>query len=189
MKHPDDVLDAANAASFPASDPPAQVSIATAGEPAETDEGIPQEVFRVVRAGEAGQAFAAQEHYAASRWTSAGMPAVYAAYGAAVALLEFLAHLEGETPDDLALVHACVPRNQVWLDPPLPPDWNHFPYLQDVQAIGDRWMQERQALGIRLPSALVPGECNLLVNPLHPHIGKVQIKSICRITLDARLRT
>lgn len=181
---------------FPASDPPSHASPITIGAaPADQDDtqaasADPHlEVYRIVPARDRTSAFRAQRHYSAGRWTSDGTPVLYAALSAATAMLEFLAHLEGATPDDLVLAHARLPRALAWQDPPVPADWHVTPHASEVQRTGDAWLAARRAPGILVPSALLARERNILLDPLHPDFGKLQVVGAEHIRLDPRLRT
>jgi RES domain-containing protein len=190
-KESSDELDAALAASFPASDPPAMTDPVAA---TPLPEGVPElpappvAVFRVVKRDEAGTAFGAQDNINGGRWTSQGVPAVYASESAAGAVLEFLAHLEGNSPDDLVLVSASLPREALVVGDSLPAQWRERPYRSDVRAYGDEWARSRRSLALQLPSVLCEQSCNVLINPAHPDASELRICAIDPLTLDPRLR-
>ena len=186
-----DELDSALAASFPASDPPAMTVPVTATPLAEALHELPAPpvtVFRVVRRDKADTAFAAQDNTNGGRWTSEGVATAYASQSAAGAVLEFLAHLEGNSPDDLVLVSAVLPGKTLAVADSLPPQWRERPYRSDVRAYGDEWAKSRRSLAIQLPSVLCEQSCNVLVNPDHPDAGQLRICAIDPLTLDPRLR-
>jgi RES domain-containing protein len=47
----------------------------------------------------------------------------------------------------------------------LPRNWKADPVPPRVQAIGDDWVAGGHSAVLRVPSALVPGESNFLLNP------------------------
>lgn len=186
-----DALDAALAASFPASDPPSMTVPVAATPLAEGAHELPSPpvtVYRVVKRDKADTAFAAQDNSNGGRWTSEGVPAAYASQTAAGAVLEFLAHLEGSSPDDLVLVSAVLPGEAMLVADSLPPPWRERPYRSDVRAYGDEWARSRRSLAIQVPSVLCEQSCNVLVNPEHPDAGRLRICAIDPLTLDPRLR-
>lgn len=134
--------DDALAASFPPSDPPAMTA-ATADTPrgaAETSgtHASTVDLFRVVPRRDSKAPFSGRRNRSGGRWTSPGVPAVYASRSPAGAVLEFLAHLDGEKPVDLTLVSAVLPAGCLLVAEPLPGHWRDPPpYRPDVQAFGD----------------------------------------------------
>jgi RES domain-containing protein len=60
----------------------------------------------------------------------------------------------------------------------LPTGWSSWPVPPEVQAIGDRWIRSGRALALRVPSAVVRGSSNLLINPDHPEFARFRIEAI-----------
>jgi RES domain-containing protein len=184
-------LDEALAATFPASDPPAVTSKAIATAP-DAQAGIGQEaevveVFRVVHRDQAEQPFSSSANRSGGRWTSPGIPAVYASTSPAGAVLEFLAHLDGEKPVDLVLVKARMPGRNMAPATSLPENWRDTPYREDVREYGNAWISAGEALALNLPSVLCEQSRNLLINPEHEHISHLLVESAEPFTLDPRL--
>lgn len=187
-------LDNAIADSFPASDPPSQTQQITA---TPTQPQIPLSeagflgndlrVYRVVERRKASQPFSGPG--AGGRWTSPGTPGVYASLSPAAAMLEYLVHLEGETPSEVLLAQATLPIGNALVQIDLPSDWHALPYLDAVRMVGDGWARARQSLALRVPSAVCPGECNALINPNHPDFAKLRLDQLTPLRLDSRLRT
>jgi len=186
-------LDDALAATFPASDPPAATSGTIATVPdAQVDAGhAPEaevvEVFRVVHRDQAEQPFASSANRSGGRWTSPGIPAVYASTTPAGAVLEFLAHIDGEKPVDLVLVKARMPGNKVAPATSLPEKWRETPYREEVREYGNAWISSGEVLALNLPSVLCEQSRNLLINPEHEHISQLLVESAEPFTLDPRL--
>jgi RES domain-containing protein/uncharacterized protein (DUF2384 family) len=123
-----------------------------------------------------------------SRWSSKGTAVVYASTTRALAVLEMLVHLDlDQVPGDLVLVPLAVPDGLVGrLDEP-PRRWRDLPYVPSVQRVGDRWVASGRSLGLLVPSAILPREDNLLVNPVHPAIGQATVEPLEAFSLDPRL--
>jgi RES domain-containing protein len=189
-------LDAALEASFPASDPPAVTSpiamtAAVAQVPlAEAPNGShpPLRLYRIIEARQASEPFSGPGSDGGGRWTSPGTMGVYASLSPSTAMLEYLVHLEGATPENLLLVAASVPHDCVLVQLQLPGDWRERPYRPSVRQVGDAWSESQRSLALRLPSVVCPDECNLIVNPGHRDFVKLQVEMLTPITLDARLR-
>ena len=106
-----------------------------------------------------------------ARWNSPGHHVVYCGQHLSLAILEVLAHLTPATRkgkrvffpitiDELA-IHA-VPRSKI----PKPFLEGTDPMI--TQKIGDDWLDADEHPVLRVPSVIVPGEFNFLLNPDHP---------------------
>jgi RES domain-containing protein len=127
------------------------------------------------------------------RWNSPGVSMVYAAQSLSLAQLELLVHLEAEDvlrghwrfiPVDVApeAVLAC----EVVAEPP--PDAAAWPAPASTRSIGDAWIASAVSVGLTVPSAVTPGERNLLLNPAHPGFADaVVIGEPQSLILDRRL--
>jgi RES domain-containing protein len=128
---------------------------------------------------------------AGARWNSRGVHVAYAASSRALALLEILVHVTRENaPADFVFVEADIPDDAIEaLDAArLPRDWRVEPPPAALRAIGDAWVRERRSLALRVPSAVVPEEWNVLVNPAHVAFATLRIVgSPKRVVLDPRL--
>lgn len=144
-------------------------------------------LFRIVAASNADRAFREANGDKAGRWSSASTPVIYASLSAACALLEFLAHLEGPPEESLRLVEARMPASAVREVGALPDDWSQHPYRPHVQAIGDEWVRTGTSLALRVPSALSPRECNVLINAAHADVHLLATIGHEHIRLDPRL--
>jgi RES domain-containing protein len=124
------------------------------------------------------------------RWNSPGIAIVYTAQSQSLAALEMLVHLESpellekyvllEVEFDGALVTE-VQRSQ------LPRNWRSDPPPAQVRAIGDEWALAGSSAVLLVPSALVPGENNFLLNPKHPDFTRLRIGEPLSFHFDPRL--
>ena len=121
------------------------------------------------------------------RWNSPGRAALYLAESPALAILEVLVHLdldEATMPSDYVIMEVDFSAlKEIWLEEG-PAD---APSDADCRAIGDAFLAEKRALALRVPSIVVPHASNFVLNPAHPLIGKVRIKSIEPFVFDRRL--
>lgn len=183
-------LDKALADTFPASDPPSQTSpsAATPSSPfiSPTEHGELR-IYRVIESRQAADPFAPSETNA--RWTPAGTSCVYASLSPATALLEYLVHLEGRTPDALLLAVGAIPADAVLSEINEPSTWCDMPYRSEVQQVGSAWLQSGRSLALRVPSAICHGESNILINPKHAGHAGLQLVALRPLHVDERLRT
>ena len=69
----------------------------------------------------------------------------------------------------------------------LPKDWKSFPHPHSTQVIGDNFVAAGKYLLMKVPSAVVQGDFNYLINPAHNLFPKVKIKSTELFEFDERL--
>lgn len=126
------------------------------------------------------------------RWNTPGIPLIYTAQSQALAALEMLVHLD--SPDLLKsylLFAVSVPESFVSdLDlAALPKNWRDDPTPPAVQALGDAWAANEASVVLRVPSVVVPGESNFLLNPRHRDFSKLRIGKPISFRFDSRLVT
>ena len=106
-------------------------------------------------------------------------------------MLEVLVHItRADAPADYVFIEADLPDDAiVELDEArLPRDWRTEPPPASLRAIGDSWVRDNTSLALRVPSAVVPEEYNLLVNPAHGQFADLRVVGAPRLAiLDPRL--
>lgn len=122
------------------------------------------------------------------RWSSAGHRVVYFAQSLSLAAYELLVHVPDQVVAPFKRICVQVPEELIIpLDETvLPEDWQR-PGHPDLPAIGDAWIRSNESLGLSLPSALVPGERNVLLRPDHPDISAVEVGTVEDFRYDPRL--
>ena len=126
-----------------------------------------------------------------ARWNSIGVEMVYTSESRALAMAEVAVHLSLSTlPDDYMMVTLSIPDDlaidEIMLSS-LPENWNIFPHLSSTQFIGDHFTRENILPILRVPSAVVQGDFNLLLNPHHPDFKRISIKEIIKFPFDSRI--
>lgn len=124
------------------------------------------------------------------RWNSPGTAVVYSAETQSLAILEILVHLEA--PDllpEYILIGVEIDESFVReLDHTrLPRNWQAQPAPLELRTFGDEWIGAVGSAVLRVPSVLVPGESNFLLNPAHPDFNKLRICDPISLALDKRL--
>ncbi len=126
------------------------------------------------------------------RWNPQGISAVYLAESRALAALEILVHAPREVLGlDWSVMEVQVPDDAI-LDvdrSTLPVDWRNLPSSSGARRLGETWLKEGTSLAMKLPSVIIPEECSLLLNPLHPDSIHVRISGISGFRFDSRLVT
>jgi RES domain-containing protein len=125
------------------------------------------------------------------RWNSAGIEMIYTAQNRALAMAEVAVHFTLATlPEDYMMVTVDIPDHLSEQEVPvssLPANWNVFPPLLTTQAIGDRFIQENKYTSLVVPSAVVKGEFNWLLNPNHAGFKEIRILSVEPFPFDQRI--
>lgn len=124
------------------------------------------------------------------RWNNKGRPVVYAASSVSLAMVEVLVHLPSHLiPSDYVLMKIEVPESSIkeFTVQELSTEWNLLPGANETQKLGDNWLMENKKLLLKVPSAVVVQEHNILINPLHKLFHKVQVKDIKPYNFDSRL--
>ena len=86
--------------------------------------------------------------------------------------------IEIEFPDNLII--ESVDLNS------LEPNWNKFPYLKSTQLIGDQFISRNTNPILKVPSAVVSGDFNFLMNPKFIENSKIRILEIRDFKFDDR---
>ncbi|MGH9946565.1 MAG: RES family NAD+ phosphorylase [Pyrinomonadaceae bacterium] len=124
------------------------------------------------------------------RWNSPGTKVLYTAATLSLATLEILVHLDS---DELisAYSYAAVSFDDKLVEnieniATLPKDWNVSPIAPEVQQVGDQWVRSKSSVVLSVPTAMVPGERNYLINIEHPEVKKLIFSEPRRLVLDQR---
>jgi RES domain-containing protein len=125
------------------------------------------------------------------RWNSKGIEVVYASDSLALALLEMMANARRKIPPGKVYVTIDIP-DDVRVDSlrtqDLPARWTVAPAPRRLAEIGDDWIRRKKTLALLVPSAIVPVEHNVLLNPAHADFKRLAIGSPQRIPVDPRLQ-
>ena len=125
------------------------------------------------------------------RWNAAGVRVVYASSTLALAALEYLVHVDpDDAPSDLVAVALEIPAgtvNDVESRAIVPADWRAATAPDSCRQIGAEWIGSGTSLGLAVPSVIIPGERNLLLNPVHADMRAVCVRSSLPFQFDPRL--
>jgi RES domain-containing protein len=121
------------------------------------------------------------------RWNSKGRPIVYTSLSISLSLLELLIHsisYDEITRNYLTIIE--VPDDKITEVPLSTLKKNWINDVDFTKYLGDNFLQSDFLL-MKVPSAIIPRESNLLINPSHRDFKKVKIKTAERFMFDARL--
>lgn len=124
------------------------------------------------------------------RWNSKGIEVIYTAQTRALANSEVAVHISlGILPGDYYMVEIEIHRSVEILEikeSELPSGWNSLPSKPDSQLIGNQFVKENKYTVLKVPSVVVKGEYNFILNPRHKDFSKIKIVSTYPFPFDPR---
>lgn len=127
-----------------------------------------------------------------ARWNSKDTKVVYTAESKALACLENVVHRNSrglqknfrqmniEIPDEIKIGEIKITD--------LKTDWKEFMRMSYTQTIGDVWIKESKTAVLKVPSAIVPGDSNFLLNPGHKDFKKIKLLRTLPFQFDIRIK-
>ena len=115
-----------------------------------------------------------------NRWNSINTHMVYTSRSRSLAMLEVLTRVDlfSDLPDDRLIVTIDI-QDAVTIGKldvqTLPATWNSYPPSKLTQSIGDDFIRNAAYPILQVPSSLVKGEFNFLINPFHPAIAQITV--------------
>lgn len=131
--------------------------------------------------------------YSAGRWHTAGKPIVYVSQNLSLAAHEIAVrypkrkHSLKFVMSNIDIPDALVMTLADFGVASLPPGWDWQPPRHATQAIGDSWLLAKTSAVLQVPSVIIPGEFNYLLNPEHPDFGAINATRPKPFSFDPRL--
>ena len=148
-------------------------------------------VFRLSRSKYADELSGKGAALSGNRWNSKGTEIIYTAEGRALALAEVAVHLSiAALPKDFMMITIDIPDSLSvkTLDAAiLPENWNTHPPIRATQQLGDEFIFSGEYALLKVPSAVVMGDFNFLINPHHADFKQIKIASAQAFPIDRRL--
>jgi RES domain-containing protein len=148
-------------------------------------------VYRICRTHNSNDLSGTGARIFGGRWNYKGVSVIYASESRALATLEYLVHVPlSLIPADLSLSSIKIPDSIVPKKIPiskLPKNWRDYPAPTRLAKIGSDWVLPKETLLLRVPSAIVKDEFNILLNPAHGDMKLVKIADVEKYRLDERL--
>lgn len=124
------------------------------------------------------------------RWNSKWTEVVYTSQTRALANSEVAVHISlGILPADYHMVTIDIP-NSVKIcelkNSELPLGWDSIPFRPNSQHIGDQFVKENRCAVLKVPSVVVKGEFNFILNPKHSDFKKIKITNTEPFPFDPR---
>jgi RES domain-containing protein len=149
-------------------------------------------VFRLCSRRHAGNAFSGEgARLYGGRWNQRGTRLVYCSETLSLAVLELLVHLDVPVlPPDIVVFRVSIPASisrTTWEVGDLPHRWRQFPAPTSLQTRGSAWVESGRTAVLVVPSVVVTGERNYLLNPVHPAFARIAVGAPARFRWDERL--
>jgi len=125
------------------------------------------------------------------RWNDKGIAVIYASESRALATVEYMVHVSlSIVPSHISIASIKIvdrirPKEISASD--LPANWRDYPPPSELATLGTHWALTNDTLLLRVPSAVVEQEFNILINPSHRDMRQVTISQIEEYKFDVRL--
>ncbi len=121
------------------------------------------------------------------RWNSPGRSVICMAQSVALAVLENLVHMSRQDyPTGYVVVAATIPDHVRIFEHLRYRDAESHIAAQE-RTVGDHWLQSGESAVLRVPSAVVAGDWNYLMNPQHLEFAQISIEPPESFQFDERL--
>lgn len=124
------------------------------------------------------------------RWNGPGIAVVYTAESRSLASLEVLVHTEDTrllATVQWLTIPVSIDNELIEIAEGLPHDWRKMPAPTATRDFGTRWVAQARSAVLRVPSIVVAGEFNYLLNPRHRDFDRLKIGSPVAFSFDPRL--
>lgn len=147
-------------------------------------------VYRLANARRANDLSGEGARRAGGRWNNTGTAVLYTASSRALATLEVLVHVPlAFIPDEYRMLTLHLPDDSLQTLPfdTLPDGRNSLTPPVAAKQLIKEWINSNRFLVLRVPSAVVEGDFNFLINPVHTRMKEVQITENRPYEFDTRL--
>lgn len=125
------------------------------------------------------------------RWNRVGYNMVYFSEHLSLCVLELLAHIDYKfMTNDFKYIEVDVPDELIKPKLKLKDlsiNWRNTPPEHYTKQKGTDWLLSQKSLAMTVPSAILPSENNILLNPKHIHFSKINIIKTSNVDIDARV--
>ncbi|HTN08089.1 RES family NAD+ phosphorylase [Agriterribacter sp.] len=125
------------------------------------------------------------------RWNGKGRKVVYTAESVPLAFLENMIRRKGvgfngdfkimiiEIPDTLSITEIK--------ETDMKNGWRDFTDYSKCQPLGNAWYDKSDTPVLKVPSAVLPGNFNYVLNPMHPHYTQIALIETTNLVPDERI--
>lgn len=147
--------------------------------------------WRITKAKRAGDLSGIGAALDGGRWNEVDVPAVYMGLSPAICCLETFVHATGVPQFPLKITGFVLPDDDaLYFEPEpatLPLGWASVPSDRPSMSFGTHWLKSQTHLGLIVPSAVLPLERNVVLNPAHPAMAEVRVDVQFDFMYDERM--
>lgn len=127
-----------------------------------------------------------------ARWNSKDIKIIYTAESRALACLENIVHRNSKgLQKNFRIMEINVPdkiKIEKIQETDLIADWKNFDNMPYTQQIGDNWINNSKTAVLQVPSVIVTGDFNYLINPAHKDFSSIKLLSVIPFEFDSRIK-
>ncbi|MGN6341900.1 MAG: RES family NAD+ phosphorylase [Ginsengibacter sp.] len=127
-----------------------------------------------------------------ARWNSKDVKMIYTAQSRALACLENIVHRDSKgLQKNFRIMEIDIPdkiKIEKIQETDLIPDWKNFYNMPYTQQIGNDWINNSKTAVLQVPSVIVSGDFNYLVNPAHKDFSSIKLLSTVPFEFDSRIK-
>jgi RES domain-containing protein len=127
-----------------------------------------------------------------ARWNSKEIKMIYTAESRALACLENIVHRNSKgLQNHFRVMLINIPDNiliQKITETDMIKDWKEFNKMAFTQSLGDNWIRTGNTAVLKVPSAVVTGDSNHLLNPAHKDYPSIKLLSSQPFEFDDRIK-
>jgi RES domain-containing protein len=150
-----------------------------------------QAVWRITSSRYARRAFDGEgARLYGGRWNHPGVAIVYCSATLSLAALEYFVHLQPDLASNLVSVAAELPRDlsqESLRIEDLPASWRSYPAPERLKELGTAWARANRTAVLLVPSAVIPHEQNVLINPGHSDFPRIRPRKAQPFSFDPRM--
>lgn len=125
-----------------------------------------------------------------NRWNSKGTEVIYCAESSALAFAELSVYLNVTMASTEYVMLIIEVQKHVKIKEiskfTLPENWSNYPHLKNTQIIGDEFVQDNEFAIMKVPSAIVQGNSNYVINPNHKNFKDIEVVETQSFPIDSR---
>jgi len=125
------------------------------------------------------------------RWNHRLTPCLYTSQSRSLAVLEYTVNVNvDDIPRALSMTTIEIPEKGILKlsIEDLPGDWRASPAPASTKEFGTELLKKMEYSAIQIPSAIIPDEYNLLLNPLHRDSSSFSIIDVTDFVYDVRIK-
>jgi len=126
------------------------------------------------------------------RWNKTGDAMLYCSEHLSLCVLEVLVHMDYQYfTDEYYFIEAEISEKDIFFLKEIKKinaNWRNNPPVSQTQDYGSQWLEKSEKLALAVPSAVLPFEYNILVNPRHSRFTKIKFSKEKLLNLDARMK-